>query len=137
MSEFLNSTFFSLFLVPTFVALLGAFIKGSSRNDKHSDSFFLKEDWAVGFDLTLASIVALILHGAFLCKNLASPPPSEKLLEALVLVSVMSFMMWGLSMIVRRAGWKKKNQLNFWVGVILPDVFGVFSLLITVYWIKS
>ena len=133
----LGTPYFLQFGVPLITVGLSIFVKYVTRNDRHSG--FKKEDAAVGLDLAVTALLIFITGSAQLASNLPSINPPAQLVSKLSTVPwiLMSFLIgiWGISTIVRKLGWEDDDKLKIFWGIILPNIFGVFTLLFVVNWI--
>ena len=133
----LSTPYFLQFGVPLITVGMSIFVKYVTRNDRHSG--FRKEDAAVGLDLAVIALLIFITGSAQLASNLPSNNPPIQLVDKLSTVPwiLMLFLIgiWGISTIVRKLGWEDDDKLKIFWGVILPNIFGIFTLLFVVNWI--
>lgn len=133
----LGTPYFLQFGVPLITVCLSIFVKYVTRNDRHSG--FRKEDAAVGLDLAVTALLIFITGSAQLASNLPATNPPPQIVDKLSTVPwiLMSFLIgiWGISTIVRKLGWEDDDKLKIFWGIILPNIFGVFTLLFVVNWI--
>lgn len=120
-------------------------IKIVSRKDNYMSP--QREDFAVGFDLLVTSLILIIVfasRAAYLIDNEQTSNKLEltsklNLLPWVILLFVIG--LWSLSTIVRIKGWvMNQNNPNpilhkFW-GVFLPTSIGIIALLLTVKYFK-
>jgi len=133
----LGTTYFLQFGVPLITVCLSIFIKYVTRNDKHTG--FRKEDTAVGLDLAVTALLIFITGSAQLARTLPASNPPQILVAKLASVPwiLMAYLIgiWGVSTIIRKLGWESNDKLKMFWGIILPNVFGLFTLLFVVNWI--
>jgi hypothetical protein len=136
--KFLGEPYFLQFGVPLITVGLSIFIKFVTRNDKYSG--FRKEDLAVGLDLAVTALLIFITSSAQLASSLPlNSPPQEKVGQlATVPWILMAFLVgiWGVSTLVRKLGWADGDKLKTFWGIVVPDSFGLLTLLFVVNWIK-
>lgn len=113
---------FSLAIVPLITTFIIVFVKIVSRNDKYD--LFVKEDFAIGLDLSITSLILLVNESVRLGKDNLN----------LILWKIVGFifMIWILSTFIRKVGWKDERNMNIWCGIILPDIAGILSLIYVV-----
>lgn len=146
MNSFFSSETFRYFVVPLLTVLLSVFVKTASRNDQYKG--FKKEDLAVGLQMALASLIALIAYtasisGQFLGSHSvgsgtvdsAIPSAADKLVASPWLIASFAIGLWGVSTLVRKMGWKNEDELAWGFGIVFPFVYGVLTLLVLVWWI--
>lgn len=145
MNEILLNPYFSDFGIPLLSVLLTMAIKIVSRKDNYMSP--QREDFAVGFDLLVTSLILITVFASRAAYLIANEQTSNKieltnklnLLPWVILLFVIG--LWSLSTIVRIKGWEiNPNNPNpilhkFW-GVILPTSIGVIVLLFTVKYFK-
>lgn len=109
-------------------------MKYVTRNDRHVG--FKKEDLAVGIDLSLTALIIFITHTASLAKRAAANNQAAADSLAAVPWLMLAFIVgiWAISTLVRKLGWQRANKLHVFWGIILPDAFGLFTLLFVVNW---
>lgn len=143
MLRVLLSPYFSLIIVPLVVGALTAFLKIVSRNDRYYSSI-RKEDLAVGLDLALAAVVSLgislmtVTQKAFRQASLNEQVPSfvfEKIFSGGILLLSLVFSLWLVSTLTRRFGWKSKEEMTWWWGIVMPWIYGLGILLFAGLWI--
>ena len=146
MNTFLTSETFRYFVVPLVTVLLSVFVKTASRNDQYKG--FKKEDLAVGLEIALASLIALITQTASVSGQLlrfdtntggtGQPtiyPVADKQIASPWLIASFAIGLWGISTLVRKVGWKNEDELTWWFGIVFPFVYGVLTLLVLLWWI--
>jgi uncharacterized membrane protein YgcG len=135
--SFFGEPYFLQFGVPLITVCLSIFIKFVTRNDQHRG--FKKEDLAVGLDLALTALLIFITSSAHLARNIPVTNPPQKMLDQIASVPwiIMAFIVgiWGISTLVRKLGWEDDSKLKIFWGIVLPDVFGIFTLIFVVNWI--
>lgn len=135
--NFLGEPYFLQFGVPLITVCLSIFIKFVTRNDQHRG--FKKEDLAVGLDLALTALLIFITSSAHLARHMPVTNPPQKMLDQIASVPwiIMAFIVgiWGISTLVRKLGWEDDDKLKIFWGIVLPDVFGIFTLIFVVNWI--
>lgn len=136
--NFLGEPYFLQFGVPLISVCLSIFIKFVTRNDQYRG--FKKEDLAVGLDLALTALLIFITSSVQLARNIPVTNPSPKMLDQIASVPwiIMAFIVgiWGISTLVRKLGWEDDDKLKMFWGIVLPDVFGIFTLIFVVNWIS-
>lgn len=134
----LSSAFARFILLPLMVVAVGAFYKYFCQNDKHSD--FSRKLFYWGPDLCISGLLALIVD--FSC-NLGNLPQQEinsyhsKILFLVILCGIIMFI---LSLIIRKFGFKKTDMgydYHLIWGIILPDAIGLFLLFLIYKIIES
>jgi hypothetical protein len=135
--NFLGEPYFLQFGVPLITVCLSIFIKFVTRNDQHRG--FKKEDLAVGLDLALTALLIFITSSAHLARSIPATNPLQKMLDQIASVPwiIMAFIVgiWGISTLVRKLGWEDDDKLKIFWGILLPDIFGIFTLIFVVNWI--
>lgn len=136
--DFLKNQMFLQFGVPLLTVVLSVFVKYVSRNDLHTG--FRKEDLAVGLDMAVTALLIFITGSAQIANNLPILNPPKDIVTQLASVPwiLMAFLigMWGISTIVRKLGWEGDDKLKILWGIVVPGLFGFFTLLFSVNWIK-
>jgi hypothetical protein len=113
---------------------LTVFVKWASRNDRHA--FFRKEDCAVGQELAVASIFALLIAAPGLARQaIAAKASPDAAVAAVFFALILIVGLWIISTVVRKAGWRDANTLRTWTGLLIPLLFGIIALLLTTWWI--
>jgi hypothetical protein len=141
MVDLFNATLFRNFLIPFVTVVLSIFLKMNSR----SDSSAHREDFAVGFELLLTSVVIFLIGTFDTAKKIAvstSPQEKTELLDRLVLTILLAFMLFFftacLSLIVRRYGWEDREgstpTLSIGVGIVIPLIVGTIALIAAGLW---
>ena len=150
MDRFLSSNLFRYLLFPILSALLGIGIKFVTRNDKYRP--FMKEDLAIGLDLMLTAFLLFLALTSDQCLALGAvhhemaalnrdPDGLQKLqsradaiTEFLTMsgwvITVMLAGLWSVSTFVRKLGWKSETELRPVLGIAVPVVIGVLSLIV-------
>jgi len=115
------------------------FLKFVTRNDLVHEKSFRKEDLAVGLDIAVTALLLFIAEGSKLATRLAVAPNNvalqAKLADAPWIIAAFILGIWGVSTLVRKAGWEDEEQLKPVLGIAIPDCFGIASLLLVVNWI--
>jgi hypothetical protein len=153
MEEFLASPFFRYALFPIGSAVLGVFVKCSTRNDRYTS--FRKEDIAVGLELMLtAGLMFVVLTTDRALSLLEANRQLAQVLKAIPVdttkavalqaqvqllsgrlamagwVIVLLFLgLWSASTLVRKWGWKSETEMTALVGIAVPLAFGITSLI--------
>lgn len=113
-------------------------MKFVTRNDNHKS--FKWEDLAVGLDLSVTALLIFMTAGSKLATQLAANPSDAGLQSKLAgipwIIAAFVIGIWGVSTLVRKAGWKGEEELKPLWGIVIPDIFGVASLLFVVNWIS-
>lgn len=99
---------------------IGIFVKSASRRDHQK--FFLREDFAVGLDLLVTSIIILVTRASDLRYSI-SPWWFVCVFLALGVTST-----W-----VRRRGWSDDDRLKLGTGILIPGLFGLLSFLAIIF----
>jgi di/tricarboxylate transporter len=147
MKQFFSSSFFVNFVIPCVTVMFSIFIKSVSRDDEQP--MLKKEDFAIGFELSLASLFAFATYSAALPDRIATTQDQvvKQALESksaatpwLILVWVVG--LWAVSTLVRKLGWNpilvgaKTKEPTWWCGIIIPSLFGLITLVLVVNWVK-
>lgn len=136
--KFIGEPYFLQFGVPLLTVGLSIFIKFVTRNDRYSG--FKKEDLAVGLDLAVTALLIFITSSAHLATNLPLSNPPQVRVDQLASVPwiLMAFFVgiWGVSTLVRKFGWEDNDKLKIFWGIVVPDSFGLLTLLFVVNWIR-
>jgi di/tricarboxylate transporter len=135
-TQLLGSQVFIQFLVPLIAALLSVFLRYVSRSDKHTAG--RKEDWAFGFDLSLAALLFFIVDSAAAVERVVTYPTQQPNLDKLAstpwVLLAMFLGLWGMSTVVRKAGWEDEGRLRVFGGIVLPNFFGILLLAFAISW---
>lgn len=123
----LSSPYFQFIAIPIAAIILAVFVKIVSRNDKFHIS--RKEDYAVGMEIAIAAILILGTNSL----NTSATLPAGA--SVVLLLSILG--LWIVSTIVRKYGWKNKDDMNWWAGIIFPYLYGLAILFITIVLISS
>ena len=152
LEQFISSAWFRYGIFPLVSALAGILLKCAARNDQYA--FFKKEDMAVGPQLMLTAALtfvvvstdrahALVVANAALKSALNSATIdrteltalqgdaanlSQKLMGSAWLLLALVLLLWGVTTIVKRWGWKTESELYPFLGIGLPLALGVLSL---------
>ncbi|MDK9759850.1 hypothetical protein KIV40_32235, partial [Vibrio sp. D173a] len=94
---------------------------------------------AVGFDLSVTGILVYITGSAQLMRNIPvsdrTPEVVEKIATIPWILLAMVVSVWAMSTIVRKFGWEEDQKLTKLCGTPIPNLFGLFILLLAVNWI--
>jgi len=135
--NFLAQPYFLQFCIPLLTVGLSIFLKYVTRNDMYSG--FRKEDLAVGLDLAVTALLIFIASSAQIARSIESTPNTSEIIEKVATVPwiITAFLVgiWGVSTIVRKVGWENEDRLNIFWGIVVPDLFGIFTLIFVVNWI--
>jgi hypothetical protein len=139
--NFLRSETFRI-AVPVVSAAVGIWIKSETRHPEKQ--MIRKEDFAVGVPLiqtacvsflTVATQKALQLHLMISnqAASVAFKPPDAAELSAFVTMSglrlaFMLLILFGMTSVVRRYGWKTKDDIRVLQGITLPIAIGIICL---------
>lgn len=139
-SAFFTSKTFIYTAIPLISAVLGIFIKTVSQNDRYYE--FKKEDFAIGLELSLVSIVSIITHAVsaldksvHVDKKNVAVALDEKFIYFPWLIIFFVFGAWGVSTIVRKYGWENERDMTWFAGIIIPLIYGFLSLYMSLIWI--
>lgn len=135
--EILSNPHFTQVAIPLVAVGASIFLKFVSRNDSHAG--FKKEDLAVGLDLSVTALLLFMTISSGLAIQVSASPENEALIAKVATVPwiLAAFIVgiWAVSTIVRKLGWKKQDDLHGIWGIVVPDAFGLFTLLFVVNWI--
>lgn len=141
MLELLSNKYFQFFVIPLMTTLLAVFVKIVSRNDKFST--VKKEDFAIGLEIAITAILLLtsdtLKYASSVTKATENLHPlnNDKLLTVPWILLVFFIGLWGISTLIRKMGWESETEMNWWWGIILPNLFGLISLIFVVNWINN
>lgn len=137
MVELLSNKYFQYFAIPLLTTLLSVFVRIVSRNDKYS--FVKKEDFAIGLEISIAAILLLtsdtLKYASVL--NKSQSLNTDRLLTVPWILLAFFIGLWGISTLIRKMGWKDSENMHWWWGIILPNMFGLIILIFVVNWINS
>ena len=140
MNALLAHSWFLHFGVPLITVLLGIYLKFVTRSDFHTP--FKWEDLAVGPEISITALIIFITGSVSIANEaVTTADPAIKTLLEQKLMSMpwllLAFVLgiWGMSTLVRKIGWKSESELRVFWGIIVPDVFGIGTLLLVVNWI--
>jgi hypothetical protein len=154
MTDILTSPYFKFGVLPILSAILGIAVKYNSRNDQYSK--FKKEDMAIGLNLALTACLMFVVlttdrAAKLLSANkeltvllnqqninktaVASLQTQAQMLSSQValsgwLIALMFLGLGSISYIVRRWGWISETEMTTGVGITLPLIFGLLSILV-------
>ena len=136
MLDWLTYPWVSICGAPLLASALTIFIKWSSQNDRHA--VFKKEDCAIGQELAVVAVFALVAAAPSLVKKAAAAamPPASATLAVFQALGILVGL-WIISTIVRKAGWKNAQELRWWIGLIIPLLFGLGSLFYVTWWLGT
>ncbi len=142
MVDFLTNNYFIYFIVPLLTTGLSIFVKIVSRNDKYIS--FKKEDLAIGLETSVTALIILITDTVNDLLRLKQNTENgdgfvipENILIIPWLLLLIVVVLWGISTIIRKLGWKNENDMNRFWGIILPDILGLGLLIFVVVWISN
>lgn len=143
MNYLINSPSFQIIGVTIISAIIGIFVKWTSRNDQHGT--FKKDDLAIGLELCVTSLILLITDTVndYNRYNASETQEQFKLtilnnLQNTPWLILLSFVvLWGTSTIIRKLGWNSANDLNRTWGLWFPNIIGLIFLVLTFSWIKN
>ena len=152
--EFLSNPLFLYFIFPIISAVLGIYVKYVTRNDQYAK--FEKEDLAVGLDLIRTACLMFVLlttEKAILLLDINKKTNDILSLKSIDLEQVSSLqsqaqeltqkissvgwkvalffmLLWAISTIVRKWGWKSDTELKPLIGIAIPLSVGILSLVV-------
>jgi hypothetical protein len=141
MTSILTSQFFTYFIVTLLTTGFSIFVKSVSRADKQKA--LTKEDFAVGLELSVTALILFITDSVTYTKNLllhqGGFQAEPKIIAMPWIIFAFFIGIWSISTLIRRKGWTTSGQdeLNWISGIIIPNVFGLLSLIFVVNWITS
>jgi hypothetical protein len=141
MIAILSNSYFQLFVIPLLTTLLTVFVKIVSRNDRYYT--LVKEDFSIGLELAVTSILLLATDSLkYISKftdllNKNSITHNDKLLVVPWILLMLFIGAWGMSTLVRKFGWKSASEMTWGWGIIIPNLFGLLSLIFAVNWING
>lgn len=141
MNEILANPIFKDFFIPLVSVFLTIAVKVVSRKDSFMET--TRDDFAIGFDLAVTSLILLVLYASRIAvevnENISPKISVYKLKLEYVpwLLCCFIFGLWALSTIVRRFGWEQNQTkvLKMWWGVMFPNILGLTALLFIVNYI--
>jgi hypothetical protein len=128
-------------IVPLIVVLLGVFLKIVTRNDQHAA--FKKEDLAVGLDISITTLIIFITDSVYRATSLTSShqqithQAQDKIVAVPWILLAFVIGIWSVSTLVRKMGWQNDSELRPFWGIIIPDIFGIGTLIFVVNWIGN
>lgn len=146
MANFFTSTIFQYVLLPLFIVFLNIYVKRVSKNDKFIEKL-KKEDFAIGLELALSSIIAFALYSVHISEQIPVTNidgegdnnlwfnVKDKVVSTPWLITLFIFSFWIMSTIVRKWGWENKSKMTWMFGIIIPFIYGFLTLLGIIYWI--
>ncbi|TAL67053.1 MAG: hypothetical protein EPN82_15890 [Bacteroidetes bacterium] len=135
---------------PIGTIIISIFMKLNSRKDR--DKFIKKEDFFIGLNIIITSIVLLFTYSLDILKKLKyyiiyseyNKINSEKIINIIIIISILLPILYigGLfivSFFIRKKGWNKinndlNNDINYEInnyGIIIPNIIGFLYLLLT------
>jgi hypothetical protein len=102
----------------------GVFVRAVSRKDQHK--FWVREDFAVGIDLFIASVIVLVTRSISNLSKLDLHGPEAMGRVRDVYAENMSALLttvlggWIVSTIIRRKGWEAEHKLKMGWGILVP-----------------
>ena len=142
MIEIFSSKLFRYLAVPLITTILGILIKSVSKKD--DSIWFVKDDFAFGLNMSVAAILLFLMN----CVTIAEKSQVDStflnqtkdfLINSSWIITGLTFGLWGISTIVRKLGWEKKTvgsaityDLKIFWGIIIPDAYGLITLIIVV-----
>ncbi|PAC33346.1 hypothetical protein [Flectobacillus sp. BAB-3569] len=141
MNELLANSYFKDFAIPLISVFLTIAVKVVSRKDTFMEA--TKDDFAIGFDLTVTALILLVSYASKIAVDihLNISPQIEVHKKKLEFVPWLLFFftlgLWALSTLVRKYGWvqNQNRELTMVCGVIVPDIIGLAALLFIVNYI--
>ena len=147
MNEVFATSYFRNIVIPSVTVFLCVFLKIVSRNDRYKT--YKREDFAIGLDLSISALIIFIADSINcaiqlkLVSELKSVPQLEtivnqlnnKLIDVPWIILVFVCSIWFTSTLVRKIGWKNDSELRLFCGIILPNIFGISSLVFVANWI--
>jgi hypothetical protein len=145
-ASFLTSWPFINIGIPCLSVIAGIFVKVVSRPDPGLK--IKSDDLAVGFDIGVGALIIFVTKMVAASKELqavADPKFQTELQSRIIsapwLLLLWLMGLWGLSTIIRKWGWKNpggnppaNDNLTWHLGIVVPLVFGIVSLLLAVNW---
>lgn len=133
----LGSPYFLQFGVPLITVSLSVFIKFVIRDDKHRG--LKKEDVAIGLELALVAFLIFITNSVQWVQAIGADNATQEVIDKVASVPwvTLAFIVgiWGISTLVRKLAWGSDDKLKIFWGIIVPDIFGLLTLLFVVSWI--
>jgi hypothetical protein len=159
MLQFLTTPWFKYFVYPLFGAVLGVAIKYATRNDRYTTfkkddlavgldllktAFLTLLVFSVDKSAELQKIGHLLTQAAQenykhhtiataqLVVNLQAMNQklTDHVTDAWLMAIFLILAMWSLSTVVRKKGWANETELNTGVGIVVPLLIGVGSLIL-------
>jgi len=142
MNDLFANPYFKEFIIPLLAVFLTVGVKVVSRKDSFVS--LEKDDFAIGFDLIVSSLILLVTYSSKIAIDLHKGTADnvelcQRKLEYLPWILFFSvFGLWALSTIIRIYGWENNQSkvLKLWQGIILPTFVGLIALLLTVNFIE-
>ena len=141
MIAILSNIYFQLFVIPLLTTILTIFVKIVSRNDRYFT--IVKEDFSIGLELAVTSILLLVtdtlkyIYTFTDVMNKNAVGSNYKLLVVPWILLMLFIGAWGMSTLVRKFGWNSATEMTWGWGIIIPNLFGLLSLIFAVSWING
>lgn len=140
MIEHLIDKNFKFLILPIVTTIFTIWIKYLCRKKKNIS--FKKEDFFVGLNIYIVSLVILLNNVLYQYYQYVTGSQYNLecfyyIFDTLKLMGFNLFVLMGIVIIIRNYGWKKKDELNLILGIIIPILFGFVSLCYSVFWIKE
>jgi uncharacterized membrane protein YgcG len=114
-------------------------VKYVSKNDDYSR--LRKEDFAIGLETMIAAILLLISDTLKYASSMSNEEiqliNNKKILILPWVLLCCLIGLWGISTLIRKKGWNGEDNMNWWWGIILPNILGLSILIFAVNWINS
>ena len=150
-AKILTSWYFINIGIPLIAAAAGIYVRVVSRKDEELK--LKSDDLAIGFDIALGAVFVFLVKMVSVSAALLALPTNQNPLQADLKSKVISMPwmlliwgigFWGISTSLRKWGWKTVNEGTAQepkakyeptaVGIILPLIFGLVSLVFAVNW---
>jgi hypothetical protein len=113
--------------IPLITSFLVVFVKLISKNDEGLKRI-KREDFSIGIDLAVTGIILYIIESANQARSMLEK--SSDYIEfnnwALLLLVVS---LWIVSTMIRFWGWKNISEMTLIFGVIIPNLYGILTLI--------
>ena len=110
------------------------------RMNSRKDSYALvkREDFAFGFDLSVASLLLIAVKSAgYVTRGANGDKVDSRIQEAPWILLCFFVVLLVIGMLVRKRGWNESQEPTILVGILLPDIFGLASLVFALQWIGN
>jgi len=119
------------------------FVKYVTRNDAHQS--FVKEDFAIGLDLFVTSLILLITsfvdkfakHLKMEGEDRLKSGFEQEIFSLPWLLLILTLGLWATSTVVRKIGWETKDSLRISWGIVFPNFIGITTLIIVFLIVKK